>query len=231
MMGEMAEPLVLLHGFGGTHRAWDQVVDRLPPERYSPVVAPDLPGHGARGGQRPITFDACVDAVLADAPPGPFVLAGYSLGGRVAQHVAVAAPGRVARLVLISSASGAAEPEQRAAADDALADEIEEMTPEQFADRWQAQPIFDGTPAAALESWREDLMRTAPADLSAALRGLTVGRMRQFTDPFAMPVTRIVGERDLRYRALAGPDAVVIPNAGHGVLREEPTALAAAIGR
>lgn len=206
------------------------MVEQLPPERYSPVVTPDLPGHGARAGQRPITFDACVDAVLADAPTGPFTLAGYSLGGRVAQHLAVAAPERVSRLILISSAPGVADPQQRAAADDALADAIEVMTPEQFADRWQAQPIFEGTPPEALAPWRADLMRTQPPDLAAALRGLTVGRMRKFTEPFAMPVTRIVGERDLRYRALAGPNAVIIPGAGHGLPREAPAALAAAIG-
>jgi 2-succinyl-6-hydroxy-2,4-cyclohexadiene-1-carboxylate synthase len=225
----MAEPLVLLHGFGGTHRTWDQVVEHLPPERYRPVITPDLPGHGSRAKDRPITFDACVDAVLADAPDEPFVLAGYSLGGRVAQHVAVAAPERVSRLVLISSAPGVPDGEERAAADDALADVIESLTPEDFAARWQELPIFAGTPEDALPRWREDLTRTPPHDLAAALRGLTVGRMRVFSEPFAMPVTRIVGERDLRYRALAGPDAVVIPGAGHGLPREAPEALAALI--
>ncbi len=40
------ETLVLLHGFGGTHRTWDAVIARLPPERYRPL-APDLPGHDA----------------------------------------------------------------------------------------------------------------------------------------------------------------------------------------
>ena len=41
----MPETVVLLHGFGGTHRAWDGVIERLPPERYRPLAL-DLPGHG-----------------------------------------------------------------------------------------------------------------------------------------------------------------------------------------
>ncbi|MEI2701893.1 MAG: alpha/beta fold hydrolase [Baekduia sp.] len=234
MIGQVAEPLVLLHGFGGTHRSWDQVLAQLPAERYRPVVAPDLPGHGARRAERPVTFDACVRAVLADAPPGPFVLCGYSLGGRVAQHVALEAPERVSRLVLVSASSGIEDPGERAAraaADDELAEEIEPMTAEQFADRWRSLPVFDGTPDDALVAWRDDLMRTPPADLAAALRGLTSGRMHVFgAEAFAMPVIRLVGERDARYRALAGPDAIVVPGAGHGLLREAPAAVAEAIG-
>lgn len=233
MIGPVTEPLVLLHGFGGTHRSWDRVVAALPAERYRPVVAPDLPGHGERAAVRPITFDACVDAVLEVAPVEPFVLCGYSLGGRVAQHVAIAAPERISRLVLISASSGirdSAERQARAAADDALADEIEQMTPDQFAERWQAMPVFEGTPAPLLASWRDDLARTPPADLAAALRGLSAGRMRVFDAPFGMPVTRVVGERDVRYRRVAGPDAIVVPGAGHGLLREAPDAVARAIG-
>lgn len=226
---QMPEPLVLLHGFGGTHRAWDAVRAQLPPQRYRPVVAPDLPGHGARGSQRPVDWPASVAAVLEEAPVEPFVLCGYSLGGRVAQHVAVAAPERVARLVLVSSSPGEPDGSARAAADDALAGEIETMTAAQFADRWQAQAIFAGTATDALGPWREDLLRNEPRNLAAALRGLTVGRMRTFGEDFAMPVTRIVGERDARYRVLAGPDAVVIGGAGHGLPREAPAALAAAI--
>lgn len=225
----MPAPLVLLHGFGGTHRTWDAVRAHLPPERYRPVIALDLPGHGARSQQRPIDWDACVAAVLEQAPASPFVLAGYSLGGRVAQHVAVSAPERVRRLVLISTSPGLRDGARRAAADDVLADSIAAMSSAEFADRWMAQPVFAGTPVAARGPWRDDLMRNRPADLAVALRALTVGRMRTFTDSFLMPVTRIVGERDQRYRTLAGPDAIIIPGAGHGLPREAPAELAAVI--
>ena len=97
----MPETLVLLHGFSGTRRAWDGVCEHLDRESYRPLAL-DLPGHGrmAEGG-RPITFEACASHVLASAPER-FTLCGYSLGGRVALHVALAAPGRVRRLLLVS---------------------------------------------------------------------------------------------------------------------------------
>ena len=89
------ETLVLLHGFSGTRRAWDGVAARLDPERYRPLAL-DLPGHGEHAGASgaPITFAACAELVLAQAPER-FTLCGYSLGGRVALHVALAAPERV----------------------------------------------------------------------------------------------------------------------------------------
>src|ERR1700678_3707912 len=122
----MPESVVLLHGFGATPRAWDGVIAALDRERYRPLAL-DLPGHGAAAdSERPITFASCVAAVL-EAAPERFVLAGYSLGGRVALHVALAAPERVARLVLVSSTAGIEDEQQRAerrGADHALADEL-----------------------------------------------------------------------------------------------------------
>src|SRR6201991_3475981 len=150
----MPETLVLLHGFGGTHRAWDLVLPELDHERYNPIV-PDLRGHGTKAGVRPVSFDGCVEDVLA-AAPARFVLCGYSMGGRIAQKVALAAPERVTRLVLVATSAGIPDPEVRAARiaeDRALADEVEDMTVEQFVARWQGQPIFAGTPPDAARFW------------------------------------------------------------------------------
>src|SRR3954447_14970444 len=110
---EVPETLVLLHGFAGTHRSWDLVVPELDAERYMPLV-PDLRGHGTKASVRPISFAACVGDVLAQAPPR-FALCGYSFGGRIAQHVALAAPERVTRLVLVATSGGLDDPDARAA--------------------------------------------------------------------------------------------------------------------
>ena len=104
MSCRMAETVVLLHGFAGTRHAWDLVAARLDPERYRPHAL-DLRGHGEARDARPITFAACTADVL-EAAPARFILCGYSLGGRVALHVALAAPERVSRLVLVASTAG-----------------------------------------------------------------------------------------------------------------------------
>jgi 2-succinyl-6-hydroxy-2,4-cyclohexadiene-1-carboxylate synthase len=237
----MPETMVLLHGFAGTHRAWDLVVPELDAERYTPLV-PDLRGHGTKASVRPLTFAACVDDVLAAAPP-EFELCGYSFGGRVAQHVALAAPERVRRLVLVSTSGGLDGADERAARraeDEALAAEVEGLTGEAFADRWQAQPVFAGTPDAAARAWRADLLRNDPRGLADALRGLGAGVMEPVWDrigTLTMPVDVVVGERDAKFLAFAEryrtllPHATVtvIAGAGHGIPREAPEELATVI--
>jgi 2-succinyl-6-hydroxy-2,4-cyclohexadiene-1-carboxylate synthase len=238
----MAETVVLLHGFAGTRHAWDLVADRLDPERYRPLAL-DLRGHGAARAARPITFDACAADVLAAAPER-FVLCGYSLGGRIALHVALADPTRVGRLVLVATTAGIEDPALRAerrAADERLAADTEEGTIEEFADRWSRLPVFAGTPAPAAAFWRADLLRNDPVALAAAMRGIGAGAMTPLWDRLGeldgMPVTVIAGERDGRYTALGrrlagalpGARMLVVPGAGHGLPRETPQAVAAAI--
>jgi 2-succinyl-6-hydroxy-2,4-cyclohexadiene-1-carboxylate synthase len=237
----MAETVVLLHGFAGTRHGWDLVADRLDAERYRPVAL-DLRGHGDARDARPVSFGGCA-ADVAAAAPERFVLCGYSLGGRVALHVALAHPERVSRLVLVASTAGiedAVQRDERRAADERLAADVEDGTIEDFADRWMRQPLFAGTPAAAARHWRADLLRNDPAALAAVLRGVGAGAMTPLWDRLGelqMPATIIAGERDGRYTAIgrrlaaALPAArlLVVPGAGHGLPREAPQAVAAAI--
>ena len=242
-MGAVPTTVVLLHGFAGTRRAWDPVVERLDPERYTPL-APDLRGHGDAHDARPVTFEACVADVLAAAPER-FVLCGYSMGGRIAQHVALAAPERVERLVLVATTAGLADEDERAArraADERLAAFADGATIEQFADRWAAQPLFAGTPPAAARIWREDLLRNDPHALAAVLRGIGTGAMAPLWErlpTLTMPATVLAGAGDPKFVALGERLAAALPNgelvvvegAGHGLPRETPEAVAAAITR
>jgi 2-succinyl-6-hydroxy-2,4-cyclohexadiene-1-carboxylate synthase len=237
----MAETVVLLHGFAGTRHGWDLVAGRLHPERYRPLAL-DLRGHGDARDARPVDFGA-VAADVAAAAPERFVLCGYSLGGRVALHVALGQPERVSRLVLVASTAGIDDPllrAERREADEKLAADLERGTIEDFAERWMRQPLFAGTPPGAARHWRADILRNDPGALAAALRGIGAGVMEPLwarLGELPMPATLIAGERDGRYAAIgrrlaaALPDArlLVVPGAGHGLPREAPQAVAAAI--
>jgi 2-succinyl-6-hydroxy-2,4-cyclohexadiene-1-carboxylate synthase len=235
------ESLVLLHGFGGTRRAWDDVAARLRPGRYLPL-ARDLPGHGdAADAGRPITFAGCVAEVLAHAPQR-FALCGYSLGGRIALHVALAAPERVERLVLVSTTAGIENPAERArrrASDRRLADELERFPFEDFVARWSRLPLFAGDPAAVDVLAVEDQRRNRPDALAAALRGVGAGEMDPLWDRLAeltMPVTVLVGDRDRKFQVLGrrmvdllpGGELVVVAG-GHRLALESPAAVACAL--
>jgi 2-succinyl-6-hydroxy-2,4-cyclohexadiene-1-carboxylate synthase len=237
----MPGTVVLLHGFGNTRRGWDLVARRIDRERYRPLAL-DLRGHGTAAAQRPITFAAGVADVAALAPER-FALCGYSLGGRIALHVALAHPERVTRLVLVATTAGIEDPAQRAerrAADEALAAFAERSTIAAFADRWLAQPMFAADPPEAVAFARADLLRNDPAALAAVLRGIGTGAMEPLwgrLGDLRMPVTVVAGERDGKFVALgerlaaALPDAelVAVPGAGHGLTREAPEAVAEAI--
>ena len=103
-----APTLVLLHGWMGSGGLnWCRVFEPL--GREFRVLAPDFRGHG-RGMRARAVFelDDCADdlAALLDAlHTGPVVLAGYSMGGAVAQLLARQRPDLVAGLVLCATAA------------------------------------------------------------------------------------------------------------------------------
>jgi len=93
--------LVLLHGLGGSAADWADA--GVPLAKHFAIQALDLPG-SARGPKSPggHTPEALARWVLGTLPDGPVLLAGHSLGGRVAGELAALAPGRVLALALVS---------------------------------------------------------------------------------------------------------------------------------
>ena len=239
----MARDVVLLHGFTHTGASWDPVVAALG-ERYR-ALAPDIRGHGSASERDPVTLAAVLDDLGALAP-APFTLVGYSMGGRIALHAALAPAlgARVQRLVLIGASPGLADPAERAerrAADERLADDVSRMTIEEFAARWAQTPVLAGQPPGVAAAVHSDRLRNRPAGLAAALRGLGTGALPSLWDRLAeiqVPVTLIAGERDDKFRAIAtemaaalpDSDVAVIPGAGHAVHLEAPERVAALIG-
>lgn len=235
----MAADLVLLHGFTHTGASWARMAAALP-ERYRPV-APDLRGHGSAGAARPVSLEAVLGDLGALAAER-FTLAGYSMGGRIALHAALAMPERVTRLVLIGASPGlatASERAERAAADEQLAGELEAATIEAFARRWAQTPVL-ALPEEVAAEVHADRLRSAPAGLAAALRGLGTGALPSLWDRLGelpMPVTLVAGERDVKFRAIASDMAArlpqarmaIVPGAGHAVHLEAPEAVAAII--
>ena len=236
----MAPTVVLLHGFTHTGHSWDPVVATLG-ERYT-AIAPDIRGHGDRASAEPVTLDAVI-ADIGQLAPDRFALAGYSMGGRIALHAALALPERVARLVLIGASPGLADPDERARRrddDEALADEIERSTIEEFARRWAQTPVLAGLPPEVAAAVHADRLRSTPPGLARALRGLGTGALAPLWDDLselAMPVALIVGERDPKFQAIAAQMAAAIPAAqthvvgggGHAVHLEAPGLVASTI--
>src|SRR5205807_1891869 len=196
--------------------------------------------------QAPITFPACTQVVLAEAPER-FALCGYSMGGRVALHVALAAPARVQRLVLIACHPGIEGERERAArrrADERLARELEEGAQrdgalEAFSERWNAQPLFASDPAELSVLARADHLRNDPRALASALRGLGTGSMQPLwgrMGELEPPVTYVAGDRDAKFTAIGRRVAEAVRegvlaalSGGHRLPLEDPAGVARAI--
>ena len=233
----MRGTVVLLHGFTQTRQSWRRTVAALG-GRYR-ALAPDLPGHGLASERRPASFAACTAYVRALAGDR-FVLAGYSMGGRIALSAALALPAHVERLVLVGASPGIADPAEREARrrdDEALADRIEAIGVEAFAREWGAQPLFAGQDARVAAAAHADRLRNTAPGLAAALRGLGTGAMPSLWDrlgELAMPVTLVVGERDAKFREIAERMAAairdcrlaIVAGAGHAAHLERPDAVA-----
>lgn len=224
--------LALVHGFTQTARAWDPLRELLG-GRFE-VLTPDLPGHGHRSDVRADLWEA---ARLIGEDCGRAVYLGYSMGGRVALHLALARPDLVDRLVLVGVTPGIEDDDERAArrqADEELARSLEADGVEAFLQSWLAQPMFAGlgAGAAGLDARRAN----TAAGLASGLRRLGTGTQ----DPLwsrlgrlTMPVLVVAGGRDERFARLAAEMVgriggaarrALVPDAGHACHLERPEA-------
>ena len=93
--------LVFLHGWGLRSIVWDNLIPALVQRHRIHLL--DLPGHGESAWNDNITGLATFADSIASVIPKNSTIVGWSLGGLVAQHLAVHNPDLVARLVLITS--------------------------------------------------------------------------------------------------------------------------------
>ncbi|MDA8198629.1 MAG: alpha/beta fold hydrolase [Thermaerobacter sp.] len=98
-------PLVLLHGGGGTGKAFWYQLEGLSSQFR--VLAPDLPGHGGSAWMAGVETVDDLGPVLLDWMAGVglerAVLGGNSMGGRVATAAAIRCPDRLSHLVLLDA--------------------------------------------------------------------------------------------------------------------------------
>lgn len=100
------EPVVLIHGLLGNTTTWRNITPALASRHR--VIAVDLVGfgHSSRSFTSPLTLAGHASRVVAMLDALGFehaAIVGHSLGGAVAQHIAVSHPQRISRLALIAS--------------------------------------------------------------------------------------------------------------------------------
>ncbi len=100
-----APVILLLHGFGASLQAWDDWAPAL--EKNLRVLRIDIPGFGLSGPAVNQDYSDAADvarviAVMDQLGVQQVIVAGHSMGGRIAWNLAAAHPERVSKLVLLS---------------------------------------------------------------------------------------------------------------------------------
>jgi 3-mercaptopyruvate sulfurtransferase SseA/pimeloyl-ACP methyl ester carboxylesterase len=228
--------VVLVHGFGLDLRMWDQQVGHLA-QRFR-VVRYDCRGFGASGPFDPAigyTHAADLLALLDHLGIGRAVLAGLSFGGRVVMQAALAAPERVAGLILLDAVlDGVPWDPGSAASLDETARQAQARGLLAGREAWLAHPLF----AAAR---RQPELASSLAVMVAGYPGQhwTGHDPHQQAGPqpldalesLSMPVLVAVGEQDVPgfremsavlARRIPGAQHHVVPGAGHMINMERP---------
>ena len=223
-------PLVCLHGWGLNLRVFDALREDLGDAQ--PLVALDLPGHGASAWDASRAgFDAQVDAVLEALPPRCALL-GWSLGGQLALRIAARAPDRIARLVLVATT-----PRFVAQADwpHGMTDSVMQRFATQLASDWhqtvedflqlQVRGSRDATEALAqLQRALREHGEAQPAALAAGLDILKSVDLRDSAPQIQVETLVVSGQHDRitppgasawLAATLPRAHAVELPRAGH----------------
>jgi 2-succinyl-6-hydroxy-2,4-cyclohexadiene-1-carboxylate synthase len=225
----MSGPAVIfVPGFMQRGDAWAPVAERVG-ERY-PSASVDFRTH---------SFEGRLGELRQAAGPGAAVV-GYSMGGRLALHLAAREPDRFAALATIGASPGiddAAERRRRRADDEELAAWIESATIEDVVARWERLPVFAGQPEELVAAQRAGRLSHDPRLLARLLRTAGQGALPGVWDELQRveaPILALAGEHDERYLQAARRIALLAPHgdtrpvmgAGHAAHLERPGAVA-----
>jgi pimeloyl-ACP methyl ester carboxylesterase len=231
-------PVLLLHGFPLDHAMW---AGQEPLAEHLRLVVPDQRGFGASAGPGPASMEQLADdaaALLAALHCGPAVVCGLSMGGYVAQHLAVRHPDRTAALVLVDTKLEADTPEARAARVD-LAAKVGRLGQRIVADAMVPRLLASSAEARAaagradLEAaLHEAILRQPVATIQAALAALGARPdMTAALGQVRVPTLLVVGAEDaitppacMEAAVEVMPHArlLVVPRAGHMTPLEAP---------
>jgi non-heme chloroperoxidase len=231
--------VIMLHGYTDSSYSYQSLMDRLDPTIQA--IAIDQRGHGdsSKPGccYAPQDFASDVVAFMDARKIQTATIVGHSMGGVIAQLVALRAPERVSGLVILGSSASFSSP-----AVEGLLGAVKEMTEpvdRKFAHEFQASMFTEPIAASALEPyvdasmkvparvWRDVLMQLAPIDLRKDLRHIKARTLILWGDK-----DEVVTRADQATLSQEIPNATlkVYENIGHGMHWETPDRVAADLG-
>lgn len=229
-----SRPVVFVHGAGGNHLIWGNQLAHL--AAVARPIALDLPGHGNSPGpgyQSIADYAQVVAAflkALRDKAPALPILAGHSMGGAIAQTVALTCPRLLAGLVLVGTGA-------RLRVAPAILEGLQSdfQAAVRLIGEWAFAPQ---APARAVRLSQQAMARTGPTTLYGDFLACDRFDIMNHLGEIHLPTLILCGSQDKltppKYSTylgehIAGARVQIIPEAGHMVMLERPTEVSQAI--
>jgi pimeloyl-ACP methyl ester carboxylesterase len=222
--------LLMVHGSGGTGLNWRPQLSGL--EAANPAAV-DLPGHGETPGpglERVEDYADWLAGLIAAGPVRPVVM-GHSLGGAIAQVLALRRPELIHGLILVGTGS-------RLRVLPAILEGLRTQ-PEQTVESIIGYAYGDDPDPALVERGRREMLEVDPGVILGDFAACDAFDATDRLGEIAAPTCVIVGAEDkltppkysafLAERIPHAGEPVVIPGGGHMIYIEEPAAFNQAV--
>ncbi len=224
--------LVLLHGFLGGTAYWAPLATGLC--HAHDVIAVDLPGFaGSAKVPAPDSLNGYARTVVEQLDTlgvTKFSLLGFSMGGMIAQEVAMTFPARVENLVLYGSAAVGDLPHRFESWEESIK-RIEREGVEPTADKTVATWFVDGRAHPYHDACREACRGAYAPSCITVMRAMQKWNNVSRLSEIRMPTLMMVGDKDrstrvsdsiVLWEGIPGSRLCVIPDSAHGTHMEKP---------
>jgi pimeloyl-ACP methyl ester carboxylesterase len=229
--GTQGVPIILVHGSGSTHEIWTPQVRAL--ASIARPVAVDLPGHGRSDSPGRNSVEAYRDVILGLLDVlhlDRAMIVGHSLGGAIAQAMALSHPDRVVALGLVGT--GARLRVLQTILDGLISDF--DKTASLIVENSHAPNLSDDMRIRAMAELRACNPVVTQGDYSACNAFdvmLRVGEIQAPTIVMCGKQDRMTPPKYSEFLAAQIPGAqwVLVDNAGHNVMIEQPDVVSHAL--
>lgn len=232
-------PVVFLHGLLGSQQDWQAVIFALQNAnsqntlKIRPLTL-DLPFHGESAALPCADFSharTLLHQALTALIQEPFVLVGYSLGGRLALDYTLNQPNPNLAYTLLEGANIGLKTDNEKAArwqnDQHWANRFRTETIENVLADWYQQPVFAHLTANKRSDLIEKRRNNHGSHIAQMLESTSLAKQPDFSAQ--LPHEKIhflIGEQDQKFRQMAAENHLphtLIPNAGHNSHAENPS--------
>ncbi len=235
-------PLLLIHGFTGSNKSFDIVSKYM--QQYFKVVRIDLVGHGKSMtyNESDYSFENSINSIISIINKLKFRkvnILGYSLGGRIAMHIASNFQKKINNLILCSASYGLENPEEkkkRINSDQKLISLLEEKGIKDFVNYWESISLWESENKLPLEKrtkHKKIRLENNPLGLAMNLKNQGQGKQNNLLPELQKIDTKtliLYGSNDEKYKRISKKlsnsirksKTIMVPESGHNIILENP---------